>query len=63
MARFTKKHYEEVAKFLSEIEYYSVTKSWITQGLAKMFKEDNPKFNIKKFLKASNVSMEGKDND
>ena len=57
MPIFTQKHHAKIAEVLSKIEYYQVTKIWIAQELAKMFKEDNPRFDAEKFLKASRLGI------
>ena len=47
MAIFSKRHYEVIAELIS-LEEYPDKESFI-----KLFKDDNPKFNEKKFREAS----------
>ena len=50
---FTKQHYIALAKLLKEPD--ATTKQQLTLDLAKLFKKDNPKFDSKKFFKASGL--------
>jgi hypothetical protein len=47
---FSKQHYEILAKLIKESD--AQTKYELAQDLAKLFSEDNPRFNTTRFFKA-----------
>jgi hypothetical protein len=53
---FTKQHFIALAKMLKETDANS--KQQLALDLAKLFKEDNKKFDSKKFFKASGLLLE-----
>lgn len=53
---FTKQHFIALAKLLKETDANS--KQQLALEMAKLFKEDNSKFDCKRFLKASGLVLE-----
>ena len=52
---FTKQHFIALAKLIKETD--AKTKYEIAQDMAKLFSEDNPRFDSKKFFKASGLLL------
>ena len=52
---FTKQHFQALAKLLKETD--ATTKQQLALDLAKLFSEDNPRFDRKKFFKASGLLL------
>lgn len=52
---FTKKHFEALAKLIKESDANS--KYQIAQDMAKLFSEDNDRFNVSKFYKACGIIL------
>lgn len=52
---FTKQHFEALAKLSREST--ASTNSEFIQDMAKLFSEDNEKFNLQKFFKASGLTV------
>jgi hypothetical protein len=52
---FTKQHFIALAKLLKESD--ATTKQQLALDMAKLFQEDNSKFNAKKFFKASGIIL------
>lgn len=50
---FTKRHFEAIAKLIKQSDADS--KTVIAQDMAKLFKEDNPRFNTDRFYKACGI--------
>jgi hypothetical protein len=48
----TRKHFEKIAKILSESNLSDAQKGELGLELAKAFQEDNPRFSIDRFMKA-----------
>ncbi len=53
---FTKQHFIALAKLIKETD--ARTKYELARDLAKFFSEDNPRFDSKKFFKASGLLLE-----
>ena len=53
---FTKQHFEALAKLIKTSEAKS--KYEIAQDMAKLFSEDNDRFNVSKFYKACGILLE-----
>lgn len=53
---FTKQHFEALAKLIKNSDAKSKYK--IAQDLTKLFSEDNPRFESKRFLKACGLLLE-----
>ncbi len=54
--RFTKRHFEAIAKLLKDNSNQS--KDQLIENLVKLFQEDNSRFNVSKFYKASGITQE-----
>ena len=52
---FTKQHFKALAKLIKETD--ATTKQQLALDLAKLFSEDNPRFDSKKFFKASGLLL------
>jgi hypothetical protein len=53
---FTKQHFQALAKLLKETDANS--KYQLAQDMAKLFSDDNPRFNSAKFFKACGITLE-----
>ncbi len=51
---FSKQHFQAIAQLLKESN--ATSKYEIAQDLAKLFSEDNDRFNVKKFFKACGIT-------
>ena len=51
MSRYSKKHYEDIAVMLYQYRFAPNHTSLIT-AFARMFSEDNPNFDLARFIKA-----------
>jgi hypothetical protein len=54
---FTKQHFEALAKLIKTSD--AKTKFEIAQDMAKLFSEDNERFNVQKFFKACGLTVGG----
>jgi hypothetical protein len=52
---FTKQHFQALAKLIKESDANS--KYQLAQDMAKLFSEDNEKFNVKKFFSACGITQ------
>ena len=52
---FTKRHFEVLAKLIKESD--AKTKFELAHDLAKLFQEDNDRFNVSKFYKACGITL------
>lgn len=52
---FTKQHFQALAKLIKESD--ATTKQQLALDMAKLFSEDNPRFDSKKFFKASGLLL------
>jgi len=50
----SKKHYEKFAEAISKLQY-NVDKETIAHAMIPVFKEDNPRFDETRFLKACEI--------
>lgn len=64
MAKFSRKHYNKIAKVISKTETLAnatghddmeAMRRWIAKDMAKLFEDDNERFNKKMFLEACNL--------
>ena len=52
---FSKQHFEALAKLIKESDANS--KFELAQDMAKLFSEDNDRFNVSKFYKACGITL------
>lgn len=57
MPKFNRRHYEAIAKVIRETDTDYACILTVANDLADMFKEDNPNFDRKRFLKAADIEI------
>lgn len=62
MLTFSQKHYRKVAKWLGQMEDIDSFVQMLTEKFGRFFKQDNDKFDFKKFQSTVTREREGKTN-
>ena len=63
MSDFQHRHYARVAALIGALRSEEITVDGLTERFARMFQDDNPRFDYSRFISAANNAPMGKDAD